>query len=36
MMEILQDVNFYKLVISIFVPLAIFVTLFWFLNKKNK
>jgi hypothetical protein len=36
MMEILQDINFYKLVISIFVPLVIFVAIFWFFNKKNK
>jgi len=35
-MDILQDVNFYKLAIAIFVPLAIFVTVFIFLNKKNK
>jgi hypothetical protein len=35
-MDILQDISFYKLVICIFVPLAMFVTIFWFFNKKNK
>ena len=35
-MDILQDINFYKLVISIFIPLTIFFTIFRPLNKKNK
>lgn len=35
-MEILQDIDFYKLVISIFIPLVIFFIIFRPLNKKNK
>jgi hypothetical protein len=35
-MEILYDINFYKLVIAIFIPLTIFFTIFKPLNKKNK
>lgn len=35
-MEILQDIDFYKLLISIFIPLLIFLIIFRYLNKKNK
>jgi hypothetical protein len=35
-MDILHDVNFYKLAIAIFVPLAITIVIFLRLNKKNK
>lgn len=34
--EILQDVDFYKLALSIFLPLVFFITIFRFLNKRNK
>ncbi|MCK4764998.1 MAG: hypothetical protein KAW12_22555 [Candidatus Aminicenantes bacterium] len=35
-MEILLEINFYKLVVSIFIPLLVFLPIFLPLNKKNK
>jgi hypothetical protein len=34
--DILQDINFYKLVVAIFIPLAIFFTIFRLGKKKKK
>jgi hypothetical protein len=35
-MEILQDIRFYKLAISIFVPLLIFFGLYYLIARKKK
>jgi uncharacterized BrkB/YihY/UPF0761 family membrane protein len=34
--NILQDINFYRLTVSIFMLLLLFFTIFKYLNKKNK
>lgn len=34
--DILQDINFYRLTVSIFMLLLLFFTIFKYLNKKNK
>ena len=35
-LEILQDIDFYKLTVSIFLLLLLFFTIFKYTNKKNK
>jgi len=35
-MEILRNIIFYKLFVSLFINLLFFFTIFLFLNKKNK
>jgi uncharacterized BrkB/YihY/UPF0761 family membrane protein len=34
--DILQDINFYRLTVSIFMLLLLFFTIFKYINKKNK
>jgi len=36
MLDALHEIMFFKLALAIFVPLAVFFTIFKFLNRKNK